>query len=103
MVVLGGGALSYDRGNPVNIAMQSHVRTISNNLLHIQELEIGNCHVLQGLIAPLRIMQRKLGKGRSKQKFTARCVAVYRGTSPIRNCPPLGPYSRTKPRALWWR
>ena len=25
----------------------------------------------------------------------------YRGTSLIRNCPPLGPYSRTMPRALW--
>ena len=24
----------------------------------------------------------------------------YRGTSLIRNCPPLGPYSRTMPRAL---
>ena len=27
---------------------------------------------------------------------------VYRGTSLIRNRPPLGPYSRTMPRALWW-
>jgi len=26
----------------------------------------------------------------------------HRGTSLIRNCPPLGPYSRTMPRALWW-
>ena len=26
----------------------------------------------------------------------------YRGASLIRNSPPLGPYSRTKPRALWW-
>jgi len=25
----------------------------------------------------------------------------YRGTSLIRNCLPLGPYSRTMPRALW--
>ena len=24
-----------------------------------------------------------------------------RGTSPIRNSAPLGPYSRTMPRALW--
>ena len=30
------------------------------------------------------------------------CVAVcYRGTSPIRNSAPLGPYHRTMPRALW--
>ena len=26
----------------------------------------------------------------------------YRGTSLIRNRYPLGPYSRTMPRALWW-
>jgi len=26
----------------------------------------------------------------------------YRGTSLMRNCPPLGPYSRTMPRALRW-
>ena len=27
---------------------------------------------------------------------------TYRGTSLIRNSPPLGPYSRPMPRALWW-
>ena len=26
----------------------------------------------------------------------------YRGTSLIRNSPPLGPYSRPMPRNLWW-
>ena len=26
----------------------------------------------------------------------------YRGTSLIRNSAPLGPYSRSMPRALWW-
>jgi hypothetical protein len=26
----------------------------------------------------------------------------YRGSSLIRNSLPLGPYSRTMPRALWW-
>ena len=31
------------------------------------------------------------------------CVAVcYRGTSPIRNSAPLGPYRMTMSRALWW-
>ena len=29
-------------------------------------------------------------------------LAVYRGTSLIRNTPLLGPYSRTIPRVLWW-
>ena len=28
--------------------------------------------------------------------------SLYRGTSLIRNTPLLGPYSRTKPRVLWW-
>ena len=27
---------------------------------------------------------------------------VYRGTSLIRNRHPVGPYSRTMPRLLWW-
>ena len=26
----------------------------------------------------------------------------YRATSPIRNSAPVGPYSGTMPRALWW-
>ena len=26
----------------------------------------------------------------------------YRSTSPLRNTPLLGPYSRTIPRVLWW-
>jgi len=35
--------------------------------------------------------------------FSAKTPAVaYRGTSLIRNNAPLGPYSRTMPRALWW-
>ena len=29
-------------------------------------------------------------------------VSDYRGTSLIRNSAPLGPYSRTIPRVLWW-
>ena len=29
-------------------------------------------------------------------------VVDYRGTSLLRNSAPLGPYSRTIPRALWW-
>ena len=31
----------------------------------------------------------------------ARQRKPYRGTSPIRNSAPLGPYSRTIPRTLW--
>ena len=36
---------------------------------------------------------------------TMPCLLVhlmYRGTSLIRNSAPLGPCSRTMPRALWW-
>ena len=40
-------------------------------------------------------------KQRKSAGFEKR-VWPYRGTSLIRNCPPLGPYSRTMPRALWW-
>ena len=29
-------------------------------------------------------------------------LGPYRGTSLKRNRPPLGPYSRPMPRALWW-
>ena len=29
-------------------------------------------------------------------------MSLARGTSLIRNSAPLGPYSRTMPRALWW-
>ena len=29
-------------------------------------------------------------------------IKVYRGASLIRNRAPLGPYSRTTPRVLWW-
>ena len=32
----------------------------------------------------------------------ANVEALYRGTSLIRNCPPLGPYRSTMPRAIWW-
>ena len=39
-----------------------------------------------------------LGGGR----FLMSEVALSRGTSLIRNSAPLGPYSRTKHRALWW-
>ena len=31
-----------------------------------------------------------------------RALLAYRGTSPIRNTPLLGLYSRTIPRVLWW-
>jgi len=47
----------------------------------------------------LRVIKKKKKKGRvlSKKKRV-----VYRGASLIRNRPPLGPYSRDMPRALWW-
>ena len=35
-----------------------------------------------------------------RHSYTPR--GLYRGTSLIRNIPPLGPYSRTMSRALWW-
>ena len=42
---------------------------------------------------------RGLGEG----GLGCRCTrSAYRGTSPIRKHPPLGPFSRPMPRALWW-
>ena len=37
-----------------------------------------------------------------RRGLLARMGGVYRGTSLIRNSPPLGPCSRPMPRALWW-
>ena len=34
--------------------------------------------------------------------YISSSVSVYRGTSLIRNSAPLGSYSRTMPRDLWW-
>ena len=36
------------------------------------------------------------------RRDAALLFSVYRGTSLIRNCNPLGPYRRTMPMALWW-
>ena len=37
-----------------------------------------------------------------RKKVIGRSDVVHRGTSFIRNRPLLGPYSMTRPRALWW-
>ena len=41
-------------------------------------------------------------KAGAQYKLSDAPVLVYRGISPIRNSPPPGPYSRTKPWALLW-
>ena len=41
-------------------------------------------------------------KGPRRKCFLTSGIPLYRGTSLIRNSGPLGPYSRTLPRALWW-
>ena len=60
--------------------------------LHISENIRRWCYA--GLLLPASsvslLMQALAGPG------------AYRGTSLIRNSRRLGPYSRTKPRALWW-
>ena len=40
--------------------------------------------------------------GHSRHFLHSAPQRLYRGTSLIRNHPPLGPYSRPMPRALWW-
>ena len=41
-------------------------------------------------------------RSRSTDLCNPRTHATYRGNSPIKNTPLLGPYSRTMPRALRW-
>jgi len=42
------------------------------------------------------------GCERDALRNTQKNVGYYSGASLIRNTQPLGPYSRTKSRALWW-
>jgi len=44
----------------------------------------------------------RLGVHRPARQPLQRRVRQYRGTSLIRNSAPLGPYSRTIPRVIWW-
>ena len=41
-------------------------------------------------------------KGERESEIESENGGAYRGTSLIRNCRPLRPYSRTMPRALRW-
>ena len=41
-------------------------------------------------------------QGQTEGRAEAGGWLSYRGTSLTRNRNPLGPYSRTVPRALWW-
>jgi len=41
-------------------------------------------------------------EGEGCRGFEFGVPVAYRGTSLTRNSAPLGPYSRTMPRALWW-
>ena len=45
---------------------------------------------------PLHLVEVKMFKGGS-----ACAMCAYRGTSLIRNTPPVGPYSSPMPRDLW--
>ena len=48
------------------------------------------------------IQHRVQHRRRHLQGYLAHEKEQYRGTSMIRSSAPLGPYSRTTPRALWW-
>jgi len=41
-------------------------------------------------------------QGREEVKPKPLTPTLTWGTSLIRSCPPIGPYIRTMPRALWW-
>ena len=54
------------------------------------------------LVLPWAKWRRKALRLRIEPAHESLSLVLYhRGTSLIRNCPPLGPYSRTMPRALW--
>ena len=48
----------------------------------------------------LRVIKKK--KKKEQLNDFHRMEMAYRGTSLMRKHLPLGPYSRTMPRALWW-
>ena len=79
MVVLWGGAVSYERGNPL--------RPVPDRPI-----------LLSGYILRKKMRSSKSVLCSPKAPHSAH----YRGTSLIRNDPPLAPYSRTMPRALRW-
>ena len=114
---LGGGAVSYERGNPVTFpntfCISQHSPFISTRVLKVPKAEFVVCkglRVREGMVAPANLcntfksqfiskVKGMVGHGEGAEDgFRVR----YRGTSLISNSPPLGPYSRTMPRALWW-
>ena len=92
MVVLGWGAVSYERGIPVINRQTRPRRTIRR-----VEMRRG------GLNSPRHVRGAPMvnvlnAKPRSE---ILNCGLFFRGTSLIRNTPRPGPYSRTMPRDLW--
>ena len=55
-----------------------------------------------GPIHPEVYYEALLCEEKVPRRLAAADTYAYRGTSLIRNCASLGPYSRTIPRALWW-
>ena len=125
--VLGGGAVSYGRGAPVFLRASgtgtpppdleidlSH----STSELHIdawRRRESIACSKKRFIEEILLSVDRPCSSGRicaqvnmlgARSKFVnfnpleRFYESLYRGTSLIRNCPPLGPYIRTMPMAL---
>ena len=81
------GAVSYDRIAPVSHtqARESLARPAAPD----QKVTICKCVLESRLDLVLELV-------------TWRTDNPHRGTSLMRNSPPLGPYSRTMSRALWW-
>ena len=44
----------------------------------------------------------KMISAEQRADHTSPEVLAYRGTSPVKNSTPLGPYIRNMPRAAWW-
>ena len=83
-------------GMPERLVIYCRTTSASTAPLHIQDGVLP--YALCELVGPVSAALASIGMPRASP--TSR--RSYRGTSLIRNCPPLGTYSRAMPRALWW-
>ena len=87
------GGVSYERGIPVGLHVLSILQVMGLEPVGGEELSLWE----------LRRSTPHAAVEKSSPGYGIGAVGVrpYRGTSLIRNSPPLGPYGRNKPRALW--
>ncbi|KAJ1491230.1 hypothetical protein T484DRAFT_3222922 [Baffinella frigidus] len=81
-------------------------RAYPEGLSRLRELGVASDDHFMGLSIPkrayLHLGVREVCVALCQHAAGLSQTVPYRGTSLIRNRPPLGPYSRPTPRALWW-